>query len=431
MNPSHNPILNIADPLRAPSETRGVNSSRSSGERARDSFNTLYYNETASLDKGNRTNISDLDGGNTGENISAPAQKDTSNAADTQLRTEQHEKALVVDEPILQGKLDEYPALVEHDSDSKDQAFETELLHGMSIALPSNSPQTEVGEKFPLGGKELPPSGEPSGQELLLARTTTESERRGVVARADTVIQIQGRGDTREGGVRLRQAKVFDLPPTRSDSSMNEQRLEMAQSRILFEPQTEGLTPFASKALQEPSNAVAASNNFPANHAAVAPQIDTLITPKLSLQANTDINTGLNASGRSGNFDWSNALGEKVRWMRNANISIAELHLHPAELGSIEIKIVTEDQLARISFITSSAAARDIIEESLPKLRDSLADSGLELDQSDISQKENGDKPARQDQQTLPNNQKIEREMEHEFTASPISPRIGQVDRYV
>jgi len=100
-------------------------------------------------------------------------------------------------------------------------------------------------------------------------------------------------------------------------------------------------------------------------------------------------------------------------------------------LGSIEIKIVTEDQLARISFITSSAAARDIIEESLPKLRDSLADSGLELDQSDISQKENGDKPARQDQQTLPNNQKIEREMEHEFTASPISPRIGQVDRYV
>ncbi len=434
MNPSHSSTLNIANPLRGPFESREANSGQFSGERASNSFTALYHDEAASFDGEKRvksSNINNLADDNEGINASLAAQKDASNGADIQPRAEQREKTPIVEESIMQGNTGEIPALVEQDSAKEDQTFETELLHGISVALPSNSPQMKIGENFPPGGKELPRSGGPSEQGSLLARPTAESELRDVDARADTVTRISGRSDTREGGDRLRQGNVVEAPTTRSNSSMNEHRLEMAQSRILSEPLTEGLTPFAPKALQEPANALAASNNFSTNHAAVAPQIDPVTAQKISLLADSVTNTGLNANARSGSIDWSNALGDKIHWMRNANVSTAELHLHPAELGSIEIKIVTEDQLARVSFITSSAAARDIIEESLPKLRDSLADSGLELGQSDISQKENGDKPAEKDQQALPENQYIEREMEREFTASPIASRIGHVDRYV
>ncbi|PCI81625.1 MAG: hypothetical protein COB20_01345 [SAR86 cluster bacterium] len=434
MNPSFTPTLRIADPLHTPSKAAGASSDRSSGGKASDSFNALYHSETASLDDENRikdSNINSLDRGNGKKNDSLGAKKDVSNAANTQLRTKVNEDALVVDESLLQGNMDEIPTLTEHDLARGDQTFETELPHGISAALPSNSTQTEVGEKFPLGGKELPRGGESLEQESLLARSTAESELGEVLTRADAGFEISRRNDVSERSDRLRQGKVIDLSSTRSDSSINEHRTETVQSKALSESLTESLSLLAAKPLQDPATVLTAGNNSTTNLAAVVSQIDSTAAQKLILATDAAANTDLNASAHSRSFDRSNALGEKIHWMHNANISTAELHLHPAELGSIEIKIVTEDQQARVSFITSSATARDVIEESLPKLRELLAESGLALDQSDISQKESGDEPARRDQQALSGNLHIESEMEQGLTASPIPSRIGQVDHYV
>lgn len=89
----------------------------------------------------------------------------------------------------------------------------------------------------------------------------------------------------------------------------------------------------------------------------------------------------------AGSTDWNNQVGDRIRWMGRVNISSAELKLHPAELGTVEIKISTEDDQTRVSFLTGTAAAKEIIETSLPRLRDLLSSSGLQLEQSDVSQK--------------------------------------------
>lgn len=434
MNPSHSPTLSSADPLHSLAKAAGTSSERSSDKSASDSFNALYHNETASFDGGNHSktnNISNLEEKNEKKTNSLTAQEDPSGTANTLSTAEDNGDALVVDEPTLRGNRDEIPVLAEHDSTSENQTFETELLHGISIALPSNSPQTKAGEKLPLGGKELPVISDLSEQELRLTKPTAESEREEMVARATTGSEIRVRSAVGERSDRLRQEKVVDLTSTRSDSSISEHRPETAQAKALAEPLTETASLLASKQLQDLTSALTVGNNSPTNPTAVVSQIDTTATQKLVMAADAAASTDLNASARSGSFDRSSALGEKIHWMHNANISTAELHLHPAELGSIEIKIVTEDQQARVSFITSSATARDVIEESLPKLRELLADSGLALDQSDISQRESGDDPARTDQQDLPENLHIEREMERDFAAPLISPRIGQIDHYV
>ena len=77
---------------------------------------------------------------------------------------------------------------------------------------------------------------------------------------------------------------------------------------------------------------------------------------------------------------WSSQLGNHIRWMNNLNLSSAELKLSPAELGTLEIRISADDDQTRVSFITSNVAAKELIESSLPRLRELLGQSGLLLE---------------------------------------------------
>lgn len=109
---------------------------------------------------------------------------------------------------------------------------------------------------------------------------------------------------------------------------------------------------------------------------------------------------GLEASAQftitaeAGSSEWGNQLSSRIRWMGNLNLSSAELKLHPAELGTVEIQISTEDDQTRVSFVTSNAAAKEIIEASLPRLKDLLGEGGLQLQQGDVAHRESSDSKA-------------------------------------
>ncbi|MBT8146742.1 MAG: flagellar hook-length control protein FliK, partial [Gammaproteobacteria bacterium] len=89
-----------------------------------------------------------------------------------------------------------------------------------------------------------------------------------------------------------------------------------------------------------------------------------------------------------GTQDMSAQLGSRIRWMGNLNISSAELKLYPAELGTLEILITTEDDQARVNFVTSTTAAKEMIENSLPRLRELLGQSGMLLEQGDVTHRD-------------------------------------------
>lgn len=86
-----------------------------------------------------------------------------------------------------------------------------------------------------------------------------------------------------------------------------------------------------------------------------------------------------------GNNKWMSDFAGKIRIMTQSNFSVAELNLNPADLGAIEIRIQTLDEGALVNFFTSNSATKEIIDESLPRLRELLADSGISLQQSDVS----------------------------------------------
>tara|TARA_R100000005_G_scaffold84289_2_gene52358 strand:+ start:11069 stop:12397 length:1329 start_codon:yes stop_codon:yes gene_type:complete len=75
----------------------------------------------------------------------------------------------------------------------------------------------------------------------------------------------------------------------------------------------------------------------------------------------------------------------------------ATLQLHPADLGRLQVSISTDGDQARVLFVADSAAARDAIEQSLPRLREMLAQSGLQLAHSDVSSQSQGSGDSQRD----------------------------------
>lgn len=75
---------------------------------------------------------------------------------------------------------------------------------------------------------------------------------------------------------------------------------------------------------------------------------------------------------------WVNAVGE------DGTMS-AELHLNPAEMGPISVKISLDGQSAQVDFAAANLETRRAIEASLPMLSASLDDAGFSLGGSGVS----------------------------------------------
>ena len=81
-------------------------------------------------------------------------------------------------------------------------------------------------------------------------------------------------------------------------------------------------------------------------------------------------------------------LAEKIRWMVNARNSMAEIRLDPPELGSMQVRVNVSGDSASVSFVVQSPQARDALAQAEPRLRDMLAEQGISLGESFVSQQQ-------------------------------------------
>ena len=205
---------------------------------------------------------------------------------------------------------------------------------------------------------------------LTLASRSTEPE---VLAKSESILAIDGFQNTAANKAGLF-SQILDTSP---------------QGPILLADSP----PTASKQQINAATSAAANNDLAGLNA-----------PVRSDAARLPSGTGLESSSSfvidspAGSTNWSNQVGDRVRWMSNVKLSSAELKLHPTELGAMEIKIITEENQTKVSFITSNAAAKELIESAMPRLRELLNNSGLQLEQSDVSHKDLSDKQSGQEQ---------------------------------
>ena len=126
----------------------------------------------------------------------------------------------------------------------------------------------------------------------------------------------------------------------------------------------------ASVAAQQPNTAALASiQNAVAGIAAPVVQAATMT-----------VNTPVNQAR------WGDEFSQKITWLASSKMDqSAELHLNPPQLGPLDVVLKVSGDQATALFTSPHAAVREAIEQALPRLRDMLADNGITLGNTTVS----------------------------------------------
>lgn len=442
MNTSNSPLLNLRDSLPA-AEAAGARAAASRSTANGESFETVYDSERASQSEKNRNkplNNKELRDRPSTDRKSAEAVVENDDGGDEAGGAGPVRDAESASSEPPKPKTD----LTERELAAFESGQDEALAADLELNRDLGDATAHRGEALPPGGKTLPESDTARLRQILTNPLAGDGETLNTVDKSsedlgrelarsglqDSSIRSLIRSDSRDPNS---QTKMTAITQSGSDYFEMDDVMQLKGEKISGEASPEKLAALIPGAPREAAPATVQTG-------AVAPlalsttNLDALqgATQTASPAVADTVDATLNVRGSS--TDWSQAIGDKIRWMRNANASTAELHLNPAELGSIEIKIVTEDQQARVHFVASSPVAQEMIEESLSKLKELLAEHGIALDQSDVSQGEKQNDFAQDDRNAPARDSGTDSPFENEATlstgAATIS-RIGQVDRYV
>lgn len=86
-----------------------------------------------------------------------------------------------------------------------------------------------------------------------------------------------------------------------------------------------------------------------------------------------------------GQGQWSKEFNDHVAWLSSQKVQAASIKLTPTDLGPVEINLKISNDVASIQFHSHSPQVRELIEQALPKLRDQLAEQGIQLSDANVS----------------------------------------------
>jgi len=81
---------------------------------------------------------------------------------------------------------------------------------------------------------------------------------------------------------------------------------------------------------------------------------------------------------------FADELGQRVVLFAGRGESKAELILTPAHLGRVEVSLTVSADQATAQFLATSNAAREALEQAMPRLREMLAEAGIHLGESSV-----------------------------------------------
>lgn len=88
---------------------------------------------------------------------------------------------------------------------------------------------------------------------------------------------------------------------------------------------------------------------------------------------------------RLGTPQWGTELGRQMATMVRRGDQQVSLHLNPQELGPLSVDIRVHEQQAQLQIVSSHAQVRSAVEQALPQLREALAEQGINLGETSVS----------------------------------------------
>jgi len=96
---------------------------------------------------------------------------------------------------------------------------------------------------------------------------------------------------------------------------------------------------------------------------------------------------------------WGKALGQRVIYMANQKIQEAKITLNPEKLGPVQIKIsIDKDNQMNITMTAQHSVTREALENAIPRLKDVLNSSEMNLVNVNVGQDKKFEQQAEQEQ---------------------------------
>jgi flagellar hook-length control protein FliK len=93
-----------------------------------------------------------------------------------------------------------------------------------------------------------------------------------------------------------------------------------------------------------------------------------------------------------------NQLGQQLQRMVKEGRWQANLSLNPARLGHVNINLLMEDGVLQTQILSANAGVRELLEASLPRLKDQLEQSGMQLSSVSVGSHNTGQNKRHSDQ---------------------------------
>lgn len=191
--------------------------------------------------------------------------------------------------------------------------------------------------------------------------------------------EIASASDTRAGGGSATGTARRPHDPVASGKEMAELRPSDLGPLSAVDPEKIGEAAAPGSAPMADSNATTTQQTV---HGAYAHT--SLVAPDSAASASGPvaqprIDTPLGAPG------WSTALAEQLIVFAGEKQQVAELRINPPHLGPVDITLTVTDDQASAVFASPHAVVRETIESALPRLREVLAESGINLGQASVT----------------------------------------------
>jgi flagellar hook-length control protein FliK len=82
---------------------------------------------------------------------------------------------------------------------------------------------------------------------------------------------------------------------------------------------------------------------------------------------------------------WDQALGQKIVWMAQGGEQSASLTMNPPDLGPMQVVLSVSNNQATVDFMAAQPEVRQALEAALPRLREMMGESGIQLGQANVS----------------------------------------------
>ena len=77
--------------------------------------------------------------------------------------------------------------------------------------------------------------------------------------------------------------------------------------------------------------------------------------------------------------EWGDQFNQQIIWLGQQKIKSALIKLNPQELGPLEINLKIDKQAAQLNINSHSVHVRDALDQAIPRLREMMAEQGVNL----------------------------------------------------